>query len=286
MNNNPVHTIRIRFVLFLFICSNLVFQTSCSEKLISEIHTYENGSLNSIEYLDIHGNIVERVRFADGLQILKEEYVYIDNRIRAAQFTSADESKSTIEYFYENDQLMRIRFFSGNKISRLIVFRYDEYGRMFSEMHFDLKNELRNATHFHYDSTGTCIAKVIISKDSLPTQEFYSFDGSKNIISSVSVYGNDTVKMLANAYNRKNQLIESIEYQYGSFVKKIKYSYSSKGLLNKVYYFDSHGYIVREEQTEYNRHSLKEKKIITDYRNFEGDSSKVVDVFIYKYEFF
>jgi hypothetical protein len=156
----------------------------------------------------------------------------------------------------------------------LIVFRYDEYNKLFSEMHFDLRNELRNATHFHYDTSGICIAKVIVTKDSLPTQEFYNFDKNNNIISSVSICGNDTIQMTSRAYNKKNLMIENVEYQYGSLIKKSRYTYNSKGKITKVLYFDSHGYIVREEKTDYYRNNRIKKTTITDYRNFENEGEK------------
>jgi uncharacterized protein YkuJ len=275
-----------RNFFFFFILITGCIMTSCSEKLVKVVNHLENGELKIIEYLDINGNIVERNRMQGDVRVLFEEYVYIDNIIRAARFEAGDEMVSSVEYFYEDNILRRTRYFLNGAIYRLVVYRYDEMNRLFAEMQYDLRNELRNVTHFHYDVDGRLIAKVSVTKDSLPTQEFYNYDSQNNMVKSLKVYGSDTISMSAYAFNKKNLMIEHVEYQHGNLVKKVKYSYNPKGQLNKILYFDNVGYIVREEKTSYTARGLKNSLIITDYRNFEGDGKKVVDVWKYKYVFF
>jgi len=282
--NQLLHMKKIFGLVFSFV--TLFLLSSCSEKLVKVINHLENGEVKMIEYLDINGNIVERNRMQGDVRVLFEEYVYIDNIIRAARFEAGEEMVSSVEYFYEDNILKRTRYFLNGAIYRLVVYRYDEMNRLFTEMHYDLRNELRNVTHFHYDVDGRLIAKVSVAKDSLPTQEFYNYDVNNNVVKSLRVYGTDTIAMSAYAFNKKNLMIEHVEYQHGNLVKKVKYSYTSKGQLSKILYFDNLGYIVREEKTSYGSRGLKSSLIITDYRNFEGDGKKVVDVWKYKYVFF
>lgn len=269
----------------LIIVSVIFLLSSCSEKLVKEIRQYENGHLKTYEYLDINGNIVERVRINNGIQLLREEYSYVDNKIRAAQFQSADNTVSSVEYFYDKDVLMRTRYFVNGTVLRLVVYRYNEFNQLFSEMHYDLQNELRNITHFHYDDAGHLIAKVIITKDSLPVQEFYNFDEAFNVISSVKIFGNDTIEQCAYAYNKKNQVIQFVQYQSGNLIKHVKYSYTGSQL-SKVLYLDKQGLIIREEKSKYQKGGRVVSKIITDYRNYDGDQKKIVDEVKYKYTYF
>jgi hypothetical protein len=65
MSNSCIISFRMLKPILLCLYATLMLAFfSCSEKMAKEIRTYENGALQTIEYLDIHGNIVERLRIS------------------------------------------------------------------------------------------------------------------------------------------------------------------------------------------------------------------------------
>lgn len=258
---------------------------SCSPRLAKEVRTYENGEISRIEYFDIHSNIVERLFIKGGTLVLKEEYIIIDNKLHKATFSQGNDVVYTIENTYENGNLVRTRYVSGGKVQTLIVYRYDENQRLYSESHFDIFRSLRKTIFYHYDQNNRLIASIIISQDdSLFTQKFYIYDQS-GISKEITIYGGDTLQLVEYKY-KKDLLTDKIIIENKVPAVHLKYTYNVHRKPKRIIHLDDNGFIVRQEEIRYNRYGYEKLRKITDYRVFDGKNKKQTDVITYKYQYF
>lgn len=269
---------------FLIFILSLIIIVSCSPKLAKELRKFENDKLSLIEHYNIYGDIVERVYIKDGFIALKEEYFVIDNKIHKAIFSEGNDKIITIEYLYENDKLARARYISDNKVQMLIIYRYDEADRLYSESYFDIIQGLRKTTFYHYDSNNKCIAKINISQDdSLFKQHFFQYDNS-NLIREVTLYGGDTIHLINYQY-KKDLLTDKFIFDNRLLSIHLNYVYNIYRKPKKILHIEQ-GLIVREEKISYNLHGFEKKRKIIDYRVFNQPGKKQIDVIRYKYQYF
>lgn len=268
----------IVFVLFLKII------VSCSPKLVKELRKYENDKLSLIEQYNIYGNVVERKYIKDGFIALKEEYVVIDNKIYKAIFSDRNDKIITIDYSYENDKLARARYISDNKVQILIIYRYDEADRLYSESYFDIIQGLRKTTFYHYDLNNKCVAKINISQgDSLFKQHFFQYDNS-NLIREITLYGGDTIRLVNYQY-KKDLLTDKFIFDNRLLSLHLSYVYNIHRKPKKILHIEQ-GVIVREEKISYNVYGYEKKRKIIDYRVFDKPEKKQIDIIKYKYQYF
>ena len=253
------HMIRIYFLLFCFPilftgCSRDEFincncqgkENNLCREIIFKNNTYIGNiqysynsfdSVSLVEYISNISNSKKSIIFKYNSlnQLLSKEYYnfnnnydiqtynYNGNQIANEYFISNTDTIITCNYYYDNNLLIRIDYFSSNSIDSSVTWSYYTDNKLRCKTHFENNNILKQYSTYEYFSNN--IDKISVFDSNNILTSYFTIKKKNNQITEIFRTKDDTT-----------YLFQSFEY-FNNNLLKTKISYNKKGdEENKTHY--------------------------------------------------
>ncbi|MGN0982508.1 MAG: hypothetical protein ACI4O0_06430 [Candidatus Limivicinus sp.] len=254
-----------------------------SEKLVSAngslkqrcVYEYENGALVGKSFYDIHGNLLQYIRYTAGGQVLYwelHEYNSAGQITRYSRYTAKRQLDYWHEYEYDAQgrETSHARYNADGSRRDWSEYAYDEQGRLLCQKQYDAAGTLNVQTDYSYNEDGSFSTWTF----------FYRYDGTMS--KELSIYNQDGNRTHYAAYpsgwylghgsdskyDENGNLIEHAEFGYGGLVVKwYEYEYDEQGRELRRY---THGLYERASSYE-NRYDEEGNCIERIYYDGEGN---------------
>lgn len=276
------------FSLFNGIILFLVFTVflSCHSGIIKQESVFTNRQLLYIETFSREGQLIGKVYFRNGMEIMKSEYTNKHDTLRNCLTTDEKENVFYTEFLYDSGKLLKEIYSLNNETAQIREYQYNSTGLPEKEITYDLHNNKITTYSYKYDSLKRLSKKTIIEEEDVAKRIYFHYDQNGNLLSEISILDNDTLGSVFKKYDSSNKLTETLYITGRDTVSRIQYVYQRKNSIVVTNYIDDHGFLVRREITELNRFGKVKLQKITDYRNFEGNMKPVSERFRYKYSYY
>ena len=226
---------------------------------INEITTYKESIENG--KVEIDGTSY------DVQYISKSSYTYDDNRNVIKTVYKKDDSEIRIEFLYKNNQIIKEKRYSNDKLSYTTTYYYENdllVGQTVvyksglearTEYSYVNKNKTKTATHYNSDDSIAFIATEYLDDDGRMLKGVITTEDGEVTDTTTKYYEND---LLVKSIRKKDDgAINTYNYEYNNVGDKIKE-------YNILYYQEENFLIANFYDIEYNEYLLP--KTVTIYQ--------------------